>query len=186
MRASRTPLLLLPAGLTAGHAAGYLVAGGPHHGASDAGAHGYVPLLLRLAVPLAAGALAGAVARGRRHAAPRPLRWDRLALHLAALFLLVEVAEHAVAGVGPAHVLHAPSTAWGLLGQLVAAWALTTLVRVAHRAGQWVAPAAPAAPAGGAPPRSRRAHADRPVARDAAATWAHLRAPPAPRLAAAR
>ena len=185
MRASRTPLLLLPAGLTAGHAAGYLVTGGGHHGASDA-AHGYLPLAVRLAVPLAAGGLAGAVAHGRRHAAARPLAWDRLALQLGALFLLVEVFEHAVAGLGPVHVLHAPATAWGLLGQLVAAWALTTLLRVAHRAGRWVAPAStPARPRSAGASWSRSADADRPRGRDAA-TWALLRAPPAPVFATAR
>jgi hypothetical protein len=178
MRPPRTSLLLLPAGLTLGHAVGYLVGGRGHHEAAPVVGHGYLAVLVRLAVPLAAGALGAAFAGGARRRDVWAPRWDALALQLAGLFLVVEVAEHALAGVGPAHVLHAPTTLWGLVGQALAAWVVTALVRVAHRAGRRVAGGGrQRAPHRAAPRRFPRPAADRAAGRDAA-TWVSLRAPP--------
>lgn len=177
MRMPRTTLMLLPGGLTLGHAFGYLVAGGGHHGPEAVG-HGWFGVLVRLAVPLAVGALAWSFAGGARCVEPADLRWQRLALQQMGLFLVVEVVEHGLAGYGPEHVLHTPTTLWGVVGQVAAAWLVTVAVVAAHAAGRRVVPARRQAPP--VPPARRfpRPAAARAVARDAAATWALLRAPP--------
>jgi hypothetical protein len=177
MRSPRTSLLLLPAGLTLGHAFGYLMVGDGHH-ASEAVGHGYLELVVRLAVPLAVGALAWTFAGGVRQALPCDLRWQRVALQQMGLFLLVELAEHGLAGYGPEHVLHAPTTLWGVVGQVGAAWLVVTALRAAGAAGRRAAPARRRDPIPAAPRRFPRPAPDAFVRRDTAATWALLRAPP--------
>jgi hypothetical protein len=178
MRTPRTSLLLLPGGLALGHAFGYVVAGDGHHRAEAVG-HGWLGVLVRLAVPLALGALAWSFLGGARELSRRDLRWQRLALQQMALFLAVEVLEHGLAGYGPAHVLHAPTTLWGVVGQVLAAYFVTQAVGAAYAAGRRVAPRRPTAPPRTAVRRFPRPAAARAVARDVAATWALLRAPPA-------
>jgi hypothetical protein len=181
MRTPRTTLMLWPAGLTLGHAFGYLMAGDDHHVPGEV-AHGYLDTVVRLALPLALGAVAWAFVGGARRVAPRGPRWRRLALQQTAAFLLMEVAEHALAGHTPQHALHAlhaPTTLWGIVGQALAAGLVVAALRTAHAAGRRVAPerrvAPPVPPARSFP----RPAAARMPARDVAATWALRRAPPA-------
>jgi hypothetical protein len=187
MRTSRsTSLLLVPGGLAAGHAFGYFVAGlGDRAPAGEAIGHGYLGVLLRVAVPLAAAALGLEVAGGARRAegtAPaRALSGAAFAAQLVALYLVIEVAEHAWVGIGPADALAESSTRWGVAGQLLVALAAVLLVRGAHTAGRLVAVAATSRPPGpvpAAPRRLRRPVATIGVPRDAAAGRAPPRGPP--------
>ena len=178
MRTSRsTSLLLVPGGLAAGHAFGYFVAGlGDRAPAGEAIGHGYLGVLLRVAVPLAAAALGLEAARPRS----RTLSWAAFAAQLVALYLVIEIAEHASVGIGPADALAEPSTRWGVVGQLLVALAAVLLVRGAHTAGRLVAVAAsrPPGPVPAAPRRLPRPVATIGVARDAAAGPAPPRGPP--------
>jgi hypothetical protein len=193
MRTSRsTSLLLVPGGLAAGHAFGYFVAGlGDRAPAGEAIGHGYLGVLLRVAVPLAAAALGLEVAGGARRtdrtdgtdrtAPVRALSGAAFAAQLVALYLVIEVAEHAGVGIGPADALAESSTRWGVVGQLVVALAAVLLVSGAHTAGRLVAVAATSRPPGPAPAAPRRL--PRPVAtigvpRDATAGRAPQRGPP--------
>ena len=169
--------MLLPGGLTLGHAFGYLVAGDGHH-ASEAVGHGWFGVLVRLAVPLAVGALVWSFAGGARCIEPAGLRWQRLALQQMGLFLVVEVVEHGLAGFGPLHVLHAPTTCGASSGRSPRpGWSPPPCGPPTPPVAAWSRPGRLAPP----PPPARtfpRPAAARAVTRDVAATWALLRAPP--------
>lgn len=177
MRTPRTSLLLLPGGLALGHAFGYVVAGDGHHPAEAVG-HGWLGVVVRVATPLAVAALAWSFLGGARELSRRDLRWQRLALQQMALFLAVEALEHGLAGYGPEHALHAPTTLWGVVGQVLAAYLVTRAVGAAYAVGRRVAPRLAAAPPPPAVRRFARPAAARAPARDVAGTWALLRAPP--------
>ena len=134
----RTPhlwsLLLVPAGLVAGHLLGYRAAGLLGAAPPVTGGHSYLQGVVCLAVPFSLAVLARALLSGVSSESP-PVRFPLLAAAQVGLFVLVELAEHAAAGVGPVDALLEPATFVGVLAQLVVAWALWFVVRAATRAG---------------------------------------------------
>jgi hypothetical protein len=139
MRALRWwSLLLVPGGFVAGHELGYQAAGALGSTAVAGGGHGYLSLVVLVGVPFAFAALARTFLAGLRDQLP-PVRLRTLALAQAALFLAVELIEHAAAGVGPAQALVRPEVVLGLVAQLVVAAALWLIVRTTHDVGAAVA-----------------------------------------------
>lgn len=135
MRRSRLwVLLLVPGGLGAGHAIGYGAAAAVGALPVTTGGHSYVGALLRLAIPFSLAVLGRALHAGMRSELP-PVRAGHLASLQLGLYLLIEVAEHAAAGVAVLEALTQPSTLLGALAQVLVAWALCAAVRAATRAG---------------------------------------------------
>jgi hypothetical protein len=144
------PLASAVVGVVVAHAVDYAVvyphAADRHHHLLATG-HGYWPAATAAAV--LAGVTAGAVAvlqGSRRGLRARPAVVDgdlfragvgRLAGCQLLLFSIMEVAEHAAAGQGPATLVHRPEFALGLVLQVVVAAAavvvLTGLERLAER-----------------------------------------------------
>lgn len=115
--------LLLPAAVLAGHAVGY---GAGHHHGAGAAAHGYLPAAGELAALLAAaGILVAAISGPSWRPTPRGVM--RLAGTQSALFLMLELGEHAVSGVGAAAAL-ASQPVWIGLGAQLALAAVTVLL----------------------------------------------------------
>ena len=121
-------LLLVPAGVLAGHALGYNAAGQVHGGpAATAGhPHGYLAAAAPVATVLALLALAG-VAIGRAGRGTVSFR-SLLALQWAAL-LVQEGVEHALAGEPVTTLLTSPALWLSLAGQMAAAAGALLLVR---------------------------------------------------------
>jgi hypothetical protein len=126
-------LLLVPAGVLAGHALGYAGASHVHGGTATAGhSHGYLAAAGAVATLLAVLALAGvAIARpGASRVSFRTL----LALQWG-LLLVQEGVEHAVAGAPVVTLLTSFALWLSLAGQLVAAAGAALLVRSARAVG---------------------------------------------------
>jgi hypothetical protein len=139
MRALRWwSLLLVPGGFVAGHELGYQAAGALGSTSVPASDHGYLSLLVLVGVPFALAALARTFLAGLREQLP-PVRFRTMAIAQAALFLAVELVEHAAAGVGPAEALVRPEVVLGLVAQPVLAALLTLIVRTTHDVGAAVA-----------------------------------------------
>ena len=146
-------VLAAPAGVLAGHALGYL------SGDSHTVDHSYLGVASAVVGPLAVAALLWAALTGTR-ARPysRPLPVGPLLAAQWMLFAGQEMAEHALAGHGPAEALRSPAVWLGLAAQVVVALGLTLLLRAAVVAGARLtaslARGAPAAAAAGGWPRS--------------------------------
>ena len=139
MRALRWwSLLLVPGGFVAGHELGYQAAGALGSASVPSGGHDYLSFVVLVGVPFAFAALARTFLAGLRDQLP-PVRFRTLALAQAALFLTVELVEHAAAGVGPAEALVRPEVVLGLVAQLAVAAVLTLIVRTTHDVGAAVA-----------------------------------------------
>lgn len=123
-------LLLLPGGLAVGHAISYSVLGPAGH--VDVWFAGSVEGLLCVAVPLAVAALVRAVVAGLRDE-PAPIRFAPLAALQVALFLVVEVVEHAGSAARPSVLL---AVALGVAAQVVAAALVCALVHGATALGR--------------------------------------------------
>ncbi len=155
MRLRPALVLAAPAGVLAGHAIGYLAAPGP---AGEAAVHhGYLALVLALAVPLAVLAVGWAVTVGRRRpAAPGRLDGDialgPLVVAQWVLFSGQEVVEHALAGHGVGAILHSPALWCGLTAQVVTALAVVVLLRTSVAAGARLVGLGGAGPAAAALP----------------------------------
>jgi hypothetical protein len=143
MRLRPALLLAAPVGVLGGHAIGYLAAPGP--AAAGALHHGYLALVLAIAVPLGALAMAWAAMVGASAGVrspvtpPRPLPIGALLLAQWVLFTGQEVAEHTLAGHGPVAALHSPALWWGLAAQVVTAFAVALLLRASAATGAWLA-----------------------------------------------
>jgi hypothetical protein len=125
-------LLLLPAGVLAGHAMGYAGAGHAHGAAASPHVHGYLASAATVAVPLAVLALLWAVARP---AAAAGVSFPRmLALQWVAL-LFQEAVEHLVAGQPVAALLGSRPLWLGLAAQLAVAGGAILLLRSARAVG---------------------------------------------------
>jgi hypothetical protein len=124
--------------MAAGHVLGYWLAGLWGAAPSLTSGHGYLEWLLLLAVPFSVAVLARAFVGGAR-AGVAPVRFGLLAGAQIVLFVVVEVGEHAAAGIGPSVALPEASLLLGVLGQLVVGGLLSVIVRGAHRAGEFVA-----------------------------------------------
>lgn len=137
MRLRQSPiavLLLVPAGVLAGHALGYAGAEELHGGAVAVGhSHGYLAVAAAFATLLAAVALAtaGAGATGR---AAVPFR--RLVALQWSVLLVQEAAEHALAGEPVSTLLASPALWFSLVGQLAAAAGAVLLLRTASALGE--------------------------------------------------
>jgi hypothetical protein len=141
MRALRRwSLLLVPGGFVAGHELGYLGASGLGSAPRAGGGHGYLAVAALVALPFALAALARAFLAGLWSQLP-PVRLSTLAAGQLALFLAVELAEHAALGVHPVATLSQPAVLLGLAGQLAVAGALYLIVRSTHEVGAAVATA---------------------------------------------
>lgn len=135
MRSSRLwSLLLVPAGLVAGHVIGYGAAGALGAMPATTAGHSYLQGLLCLAVPFSLAVLGQAVIAGVRAEVP-PVRFASLGGAQVALFLLIEVAGRAAAGVPVLDALIEPSILLGALAQIAVAGALWSAVRAATRVG---------------------------------------------------
>jgi hypothetical protein len=171
-------LLLVPGGFVAGHELGYQAASlvGPTPVAAVG--HGYLAVAALVGLPFATAALARTFLAGFRAQLP-PVRLRTLATGQVALFLAVELGEHASVGLGPADTLAEPAVLFGLAAQLLVAALLFLVVRSTHEAGAAVATAARR-------PRLRalrplwRPTAERLAPRTVAAGPVTLRGPPAP------
>lgn len=161
-RSALWALLLLPAGLAAGHTLGYWATGTSGWAPSLTTGHGYLGDLTTLAVPFTLAVVVRGFASGSRGEAV-PVRLVSLAAMQVLLYVAVELAEHVAAGMSPAASLTEPSMLIGALAQVVVAGVLWLGLRLAHRAGEVVS-------AGRPRPHARRARARRWVI--AAPTWA--------------
>lgn len=132
MRLRPALLLAAPAGVVGGHAIGYLVAPGGSSGGA-AVHHGYLALVVAVAVPLAVAAAAWAATGARRAAADVSL--GPLLLAQWVLFAGQEVAEHAAAGHGAAAVVDSPALWCGLAAQVLTAGAAVVILRASAAAG---------------------------------------------------
>jgi hypothetical protein len=178
MRALRWwSLLLVPGGFVAGHELGYQAAGALGSTAIAAGGHGYLSFVVLVGMPFAFAALARTFLAGFRDQLP-PVRFRTLALAQAALFLTVELVEHAAAGVGPAEALVRPEVVLGLVAQLAVAAVLTLIVRTTHDVGAAVAGATRRRATPAARPTWRPA-ADQPVVLAVWVSSVTTRGPPA-------
>lgn len=131
-------LMLLPGGVAAGHALGYSAAAVAGSTPLIDGDHGYLTVMFRLAVPFTLLVLARAFLSGARDELP-PVRLPALAAQQAALFVAIEVAEHALSGIGPARTLTEASLLLGVVAQVLVAAGLVALVGWMRRAGELVA-----------------------------------------------
>lgn len=131
-------LLLVPGGFVAGHELAYQAASALGATPVTAGGHGYLTALLLIGAPFACAAMARSLVAGLRAELP-PVRWSTLAAAQTALFLAVELAEHARAGLSPAATLAEPAVLFGLFAQLAVAAVLVRIVRTSHDAGLAVA-----------------------------------------------
>jgi hypothetical protein len=139
MRALRWwSLLLVPGGFVAGHELGYQGATALGSAPTASGGHGYLGLVVLVGVPFAVAALARSFLAGLRDQLP-PVRYRTLALAQVALFLAVELAEHAAGGLGPGPTLVQPAVLLGLAAQFVVAAVVTLIVRTTRDAGAAVA-----------------------------------------------
>src|SRR5690606_20720786 len=117
MRALRWwSLLLVPGGFVAGHELGYQAAAALGSALDASGGHGYLGLVVTVGVPFAFAPLTRSFLAGLRDQRP-PVRYRTLALAQLALYLTVELAEHAAVGLDPAATLSRPAVALGLLAQ---------------------------------------------------------------------
>jgi len=127
-------LLLIPGGMAAGHVVGYALSAALGASPIVGSHHGYVGDLFFVAVPLTFAVLVRAFVSGLRDELP-PVRFTALALAQAALFLSVELSEHAAVGIGAWDTLREPAVLCGLAGQLLVAWLIVMVVRASHRVG---------------------------------------------------
>ena len=124
-------LLLVPGGLLAGHAIGsfaLLIVG--HGGA--AALDSSIESVLCASAPLALAAVMRAAVAGLRNE-PMPISFRVLATTQLAVFVLVEVVEHAGANARPSALV---ALVLGALAQLLAAAILCALVKGAAAVGQ--------------------------------------------------
>jgi hypothetical protein len=140
-------LLLVPGGFVAGHELGYAAAASLGVPPVPGGRHGYLTVVVLVAVPFAFAAAIRAFLAGLREQLP-PVGWRPLALTQVSLFLAVELAEHWAAGLTPAETLAQPAVLLGLLAQVWVAALLYLILRGSHDAGAALAttqlrPAAP-------------------------------------------
>lgn len=139
MRLRPALLLAAPAGVLGGHAIGYLAAPGP--AGSEALHHGYLALVLAVALPLAVLGAAWAATEGAVGPAGgggigvRSVPVAPLLVAQWVLFTGQEVAEHTLSGHGPAAALQSQALWWGLAAQVVTALAILLLVRASAAAG---------------------------------------------------
>ena len=126
---------LVPAGALAGHAAAYALAGSAH----SHGSHGYLGVVLAVAVPVALAALVWHAWQGARSVSSP--RLGMLFLAQPVVFLAQEGVEHVLAGHGLASVAHSPAVSVGLVAQLAVAALSVVLVRAARSTGQAIASA---------------------------------------------
>lgn len=151
-------LLLVPGGLAAGHALGYRAALVLGSDPAVAGGHGYLQGMLCLAVPFTLAVLGRALLAGTRSQVS-PVRFGSLATAQVMLFLAIEVAEHAAAGVPPSVSLRETTTVLGLAAQVVVAWLIGRVMRSVTAAAERVAAATRDLPRPRAIPRRPRTHA---------------------------
>ena len=135
-------LLLVPAGVLASHALGYLLAH-PHAAERHQalGHHDHLSLLAVLAVLAAVAAVTAAILSGRA-GRDVEVRLPSLAIAQALGFVALEFVEHAVSGAGLGGALGETGLWWGLGCQVMVAWAAVTLLRVGTAVGAalWCAP----------------------------------------------
>ncbi len=132
-------LLLVPGGFVAGHELGYQWAALLGHPAVlGGGEHGYLALTVLVGIPFGFAAVARSLIAGLRDELP-PVRLGTLPCAQAALFLAVELAEHARAGLAPAETVAQPAVALGLVAQLAVATLLHLVIRSSHEAALAVA-----------------------------------------------
>ncbi|MEA2974111.1 MAG: hypothetical protein QOG82_2569 [Actinomycetota bacterium] len=138
MRLRPALILAAPAGVLVGHAIGYLAAPGPAGAAAVH--HGYLALVLAVAVPLGVmavgwAATAGAVSDPRRGPVHRAVPVGPLLLAQWLLFTAQEMVEHAVAGHGAGAALQSPALWCGLAAQIVTAVAVVAIIRASAATG---------------------------------------------------
>lgn len=138
MRSTRSGLavLLAPAGVLAGHALGYLLAGSGHTGA-HAVDHGYLPTAAAVAVPAVLAAVVWTVLGADRREGPGMARGCSLRFLVVAqwtLFVGQELVEHAATG-DAARVVASPALWLGLVSQVAVAAAAMLFLSAASWVG---------------------------------------------------
>lgn len=139
MRSTRCHLALLvaPAGVLAGHAGGYFLAGSGHAGVHPVD-HGYLPTAAAVAIPpVVAALLWSSVGAGRHPGCSAAGRAGSLRFLVAAqwvLFVGQELIEHAAAG-HPAAVVASPALWLGLVSQVAVAASAVLLLSAASWVG---------------------------------------------------
>lgn len=124
-------LLLLPGGLAAGHLLGYAAVRAQGLEPSLETGHTYMHGLGALAAPLTLAALFRIGVSGARRER-LPVGFVGLALQQVLAYVVVEVVEHAAAGIGPTASLHEPTMLWGIVAQLTVAAVVSLLARGVH------------------------------------------------------
>ena len=133
-------LLLVPGGFVAGHELGYAGASALGSPPVAADGHGYLLTLLLVGAPFAFAAAARHLVAAFRDEMP-PVRWSTLAGAQAALFVAIEVAEHAHAGLSVGQTITQPAVLLGLVAQIVVAGVVTAILHTSGRAAVAVAAA---------------------------------------------
>lgn len=170
--------MLATAGVAVGHIIGYAVAH-PDAAAREAalGGHAYLPAAAAAVIPIGvAAALWWAVVTARSLGLAGSIDWRRLAAAQLGVFAFQEVGERLVGGEAATGVFAERGVWFGLIAQVVVAYAVTRLIDVVRRTVRFLS--------GGRPATARllRLSLSTPVA---ATTVAHvptvsvgLRAPP--------
>lgn len=121
--------LLVPGGLLLSHAGAYAIAGADPHVTGHGGPlHGDTTLLVVLATAAAATAAALELRRSDARGSVRLLGWAGAAL--AAVYVLMELAERAAHGVPVGEALREPTLRYGFVVQLAMTVGAVLLVRV--------------------------------------------------------
>ena len=132
-RAAFLIVAVVPLGTVAGHVAGYVLAG--QHAGLDGGHSHLRPLAWVTAVTALAGL--GWVAAARSAGSVR-LPVAGLAAAQAALFVVLEAAEHVAGGHGLERLLAEPGLRWGLAAQVATAALLVVATSLARASGDRV------------------------------------------------
>jgi hypothetical protein len=134
MRLRPALVLAAPAGVLGGHAIGYLLAPGP--AGTAAVHHGYLALVLAVAVPLAAMAVGWSATVGSgRDGADSGVALGALLAAQWMLFAGQETVEHALAGHGAAAAFHSPALWCGLAAQVLTALVAVVVLRASAATG---------------------------------------------------
>ena len=124
-------VLLIPASALVGHGIAYALSEGHAH---TTPAHGHLPALASVAVPLALAGLAWHAGQGARGAQRPSLRL--LLVVQPVVFVTQEGVEHVVSGHGVGSLVHSPVVRLGILAEFLVAVLAMLFVRAARATGQ--------------------------------------------------
>ena len=138
-RSTLWSLLLIPGGLSLGHAIGYWATHQTGHQPSLPGTHSHIDMLAAAAVPFALPVLIRAFVSGRRRELA-PARFGPLAVQLVSLYVVAEVVEHLARGVDVTTTLTEASLILGVLAQVAVAAVFGVGIRTVVAVGRVARP----------------------------------------------